>query len=336
MISIITPAPTVLPWHNARLINIFSQSFKDWEWVILDNSQDGCVKRYIEEFFDSEQGEPFLECKQKVNCVWEPFSGITLKQKRIGKLKNRCVELTTCKDDDFVFLLDFDDFIYDGFLDDVYTVSKTVPKCEFITGMLQQGVGQKMSDGMFVYSDSHLTWINQKYKDKIDLLRTDNEDFAEFEKYYLSDDFHEYKILRCNSSLKIKNIGGMEFSFDTITTLNENGYSFLGHVQHPYVFKKKPFLDKIGGFDTSSIVEDSICFKIPYALDGIVYLLKPCYIQCMMIGDDNMRIGGTMDICKAMDKELEKEGTEVFLKFMNEKLKVLKSYNKFIKPLFLK
>ncbi len=335
MISIITPAHMIIPWHNARLINVFSQNFKDWEWVILDNSYDGCVKKYVEDFFDSEQGKRFSECKDKVNCVWEPFAEVSFSQKRIGKLKNRCIELTSCKDDDFVFMLDFDDFIYDGFLDDIHEISKNYKKCEFITGMLQQGLGQYVSTGTFTQVTSHINWVGQKYKDKIELLRSNESDFDEFEKLYLSDDFKEYKVLRCDSSLKIHDID-LELSFNTITSLNENGYSFLGHVQHPYVFKKRPFLDKIGGFDTSSIVEDSICFKIPYAMEGIVYLLKPCYIQCMMIGDDNVRVGGTIEIMKTINDELEEEGEKVFLRLMEEKINTLKSYKKFIKPIFLK
>ena len=152
----------------------------------------------------------------------------------------------------------------------------------------------------------------------------------------MSDEFHEYKVFSCESQLKIPSIDGMEFSFNTITSLNENGYSFLGHVQHPYVFKKKPFLDKIGGFDLTSIVEDSICFKVPYALNDIVYLLKPCYIQCMMIGDAHIRVGGTMDICRSMNKQLKKENDDAFLRIMREKANALKSYNEFIKPIFLK
>lgn len=336
MISIITPAHKILPWHNARLINVCSQSFDDWEWVILDNSMDGCVCEYIDNFFNYGQGQNYKQCKNKIKCIHEDFSNVSFDDGKIGKLKNRCIELTSCKDDEFVFLLDFDDFICDGLLENIDIVSKKYPTCEYITGMSIESLAQNVNTGIFVKHDTYKLWAGYKDPKYLSILNHDEIEsfpgYLSFCKRYYDNVFDDYSIVDIDYNLIIKDIL-FEMNFRSATRLNDNGYSFLATPRHPHIHKKKVFLDKLGGFNTKTVTEDIVNIAITCTMKNMVYIDEPCYIQCMMIDDYGNRMSGTMDV---IHYETEETNKNIIKQYFEEKIKVFKNCNNFIKPLFWK
>lgn len=113
MISLITPVHKLLPWWNLRLLGVCQQTYKDWEYIILDNSEEGFAKEYVKRFFDNGMGSDYAaECRDKIKVYHDPMNDDRLLGNgRVGKLKNKCVELTTCGDDDIIVTLDYDDFL---------------------------------------------------------------------------------------------------------------------------------------------------------------------------------------------------------------------------------
>lgn len=288
LISIMTPCHRVIPWFNARLINVCSQSFKDWEWIILDNSKDGCVKKYVDDFFVSMQGVHYPECRDKIKCVHEPFEGISMENGRMGVLRNRCIELSSCGDDGWILTLDSDDFIYDDFLHTIYDVSCKYPFTEAISGMCCNSLMQYTKSGGFAYHSMMYEWVNGINAGVIETMKQngfDGKGFSEYSECYLSGKMQPSKITVIHSSLSIP-YTGLTFEFETAQALNKNGYPMLTGFGHPIVYKKGAFIEKIGGYVDTCYVEDSITQLIPFVFNNIVYVNRPVYVQCAMIDDD--------------------------------------------------
>lgn len=302
LISIITPCHRVIPWFNARLINVCSQSFKDWEWIILDNSKDGCVKKYVEDFFVNMQGVHYPECRDKIKCVHEPFEGVSVKDGRMGLLRNRCMELTSCSDDGWILTLDSDDFIYDGFLETIYEVSKYYHYCEAISGMLQMSFIENIETGEFLKTDSQF-WMSCTHSYDISIMRKNGFNGIGFDDMANEDvDGKQitYKLVEYENRLCIP-YTNLVFSHDRITRLDDRGYSFFDSIQHPIVFKKGAFKKKIGGYATVTSAEDCITHIMPHVFDNVVYVDKPCYMLVTLTDGNCDRVGVTVDVVNNAD-----------------------------------
>lgn len=160
MISIITPIHKLLPWWNLRLYGVCTQTYKDWEYIILDNSEEGFVESYVYDyFFKLPICEGLRDCREKIKVYHEPFTGIGLADGRIGRLKNRCVELTTCSDNDVILTLDYDDFLNTKSLEYIAdAVSKTdadIVNADFIDTMAMD-----CDNGELYTHESNVNWCN--------------------------------------------------------------------------------------------------------------------------------------------------------------------------------
>lgn len=332
MISIITPAHKIIPWFNLRLDCVCTQDFDDWEWIILDNSEDGCVCRYVNEFFVSMQGTYYPECREKIKCIWEPFTGVSIHDARIGKLKNRCIELTSCKDDDFILLLDFDDFIYPGFLSNIDKVTKQYPDCEIMTGLLQESIGHNASGDFFIH-DLAQKWHDSKNVYLAKLLYDNgfnSKEYFDVANDYINAKFDEYTLVEFPNILKFTDCT-VSLLCKTITKLSDNGWSFFGSFHHPFVYKKGAFLNKLGGYNTKSSREDwSINHIIMWKLNNPVYINKPCYLQCGVFTDEYIRDTATGDVC---DSRFNEANDKVIIAQMRDLYESI-GCRQFIKPIF--
>lgn len=333
-ISIITPCNRVIPWFNAHLINVCSSDYDDWEWIILDNSQDGCVKQYVDDFFVSMQGAYYPHCRDKVKCVHESFDGVSVKDGRMGRLYNRCVELTTCGDEGFILKLDSDDFIYPDLLSTIHNVSVEYPSCEAMSGMCNQSLCQFIESGVFTHqTDGMRMWNDYAYEDEIELLRRNGFNGVGFDDYAdscINGGFRVLSVRDVKSKLSIPHIG-IEFTFDNATVLNDKGYPFITGFGHPIIFRKGSFLDKLTGFDTEYSVEDGVTMLMPFVLDDVVYINRPVYVQVSMINDNDLSRNSMMlEVMVHLNRRMHEESK---LKNLMRVYDILQDCRKTIKPI---
>lgn len=112
MISIITPTNKLMKYFDSTIDSVMAQTYNDFEWVILDNSVDGYVAPYLERYF--KRNPQYQDRIDKIKVYREYAMG-----KPIGYYKNRCVELTSCGDDEYVLILDHDDLMATTTLQDI-------------------------------------------------------------------------------------------------------------------------------------------------------------------------------------------------------------------------
>lgn len=305
MISIITPAHKIIPWYNARLVNVCSQSFSDWEWVILDNSKDGCVKDYIERFFTEMQGIYYPQCKDKIKVYHEPkFADISLADGKMGMLCNRLVELTSCGNDSFFFRLDFDDFIYQDTLSMLDAAIKMYPQTEFVTGQICDNLNQT-PNGYF-HSFDYMDYWNMPPENLIRMLERNNwdklEGFSEYASKLRNGDLYRVVLNEYN----FVHIPYIEFEFnsDRILALKK-GWGVLDTPEHPLCVKKGAFLDKLGGYCTQTSKEDLANCIYPITFNDPIYIDSPCYMRCVMADEEGYMASGTIDVCKTNNAEYE-------------------------------
>ena len=128
MISIITPTNKLMKYFSSTIDSVMSQTYDDFEWVILDNSVDGYVAPYLEGYFN--RNPQYLGMAEKIKLYREYAVG-----KPIGYYKNRCVELTTCNDDEYVLIFDHDDLMTATTLEDIHNCDlKFGHAIDWITG----------------------------------------------------------------------------------------------------------------------------------------------------------------------------------------------------------
>ena len=300
MISICTAAHKVIPFLNLRIINVCSQSFKNWEWVVVDNSKDGCVKKYFDDFFNEMQGVYFPECREKIRVFHEPFDGVEIKDGRVGKVKNLSVKLSTCKNDECFVMLDFDDFLVDGFLNTLNKIANERPDIEYVSGDCVTELCQNIEDGYFVTND----FVSKMY-----LSKPCNEHLDKLLKYGCQKmkGFSEYCNFYKESSHErfVEVPVGVYMDFPYVSfrlvlrnsnTVN-NQFFYLNTYLHPHAYRKGPFFEKIKGFCEDLPTEDIVNLRTPYLLKTM-YVKKPCYIQVSMLSNYTKRISGTFDVAK--------------------------------------
>ena len=127
MISIITPTHKPQPLIELTIKSVFEQTYSDWEWVVLDNSENF----YFEEFIYNycENNPQYKHLLHKVKIFKQHYDEVN-----IGKLKNECVQLTSCENDEFILLLDHDDFLDVNALYEIHKMQCKYPHADYITG----------------------------------------------------------------------------------------------------------------------------------------------------------------------------------------------------------
>lgn len=129
MISIVTPTHKKTKLWDVIVESVMQQTYKDFEWVVLDNSKEG----YFEKEFERFKGEhpEYSDVFDNVKIYHEYYEG----RHPVAFYKNRCVELTTCKPEEFVVTLDHDDIMARTALEDfVGCAEKYGDKIDYIFG----------------------------------------------------------------------------------------------------------------------------------------------------------------------------------------------------------
>lgn len=130
MISIITPTHKKGKFWDLTVESVMQQTCLDFEWVILDNSKDFYFRKDFEAF---KKAHPEYKEAYKNVKIYEEKAEDT--QKPTAYYKNRCVELTTCSDNDFVVVFDHDDLMYNTTVEDfVNCIKKYGDSVDYITG----------------------------------------------------------------------------------------------------------------------------------------------------------------------------------------------------------
>lgn len=142
MISIITPTHKKGKFWDLTVESIMQQTCLDFEWVVLDNSEDFYFKKDFENFkkLHPEYNEAYKNVK-----IFEEKS---IPNKPVAYYKNRCVELTSCSDNDFVLVFDHDDFMFKTAVEDfVNCINKYGNSIDYITG---DGINVENIDDQYI------------------------------------------------------------------------------------------------------------------------------------------------------------------------------------------
>ena len=127
MISIITPTHKIRPLLDLTIKSVFSQTFSDFEWVVLDNSEDGYFEPYLNKWL--EENPKYLYRKDKVKII-----RYRLEEVNVGKYKNECIKYTSCGLDEYILLLDHDDFLVDTALEKIHKLTLEYPTAQYLSG----------------------------------------------------------------------------------------------------------------------------------------------------------------------------------------------------------
>ncbi len=131
MVSIITPTHYKGELWEVTVESVLQQTCKDFEWIVLDNSEDGY---FNDSFLKFKESHPeYEDVYDKVKIYRENKQG---QEKRpVGVYKNMCARLTSCSDDDFILILDHDDFIAKTTVEDIINCDKKYKyRLDYITG----------------------------------------------------------------------------------------------------------------------------------------------------------------------------------------------------------
>ena len=243
MISVITPTHKKGKYWDLTVESVLQQTYKDFEWVVLDNSPDGYFEPEFERF-KTEHPE-YSDVFGNVKIYREVFDG----RKPVGFYKNRCVELTTCGDDEFVVTFDHDDLMYRTALEDfVGCAEKHGPKIDYIFG--HELSFEENSGKLAVYSPPGL----HTFKGCSDYLVPN---------------------LRIgNTMVELKGI-----SLPEIETLD---YTYSSHIMpgsHPRVIKKRLLTTFAFRYNENSLCEDdSIQTTLATLFLNIGYIRRPTIV----------------------------------------------------------
>ncbi len=112
MISIITPTNRFGKCFEITFLSVITQTYKDFEWVLLDNSPDGYLAETVERL--KINYHQYSDMFNKIKVYRE-----TLLHQPIGYYKNKCVELSSCGENDYILCLDHDDYLVTTALEDI-------------------------------------------------------------------------------------------------------------------------------------------------------------------------------------------------------------------------
>lgn len=252
MISIITPTNKQMRYFDTTIDSVMVQTYDDFEWVILDNSVEGYVVPYLNKYF--KRNPQFKHRADKIKVYREYAIG-----KPIGYYKNRCVELTTCTDDEYVLVYDHDDLMTNTTLEDIHNCDlKFGHKIDWITG------------------DSVMAECNTK-KNTITFV---NATWVDYERQHgLAADTFDNVV--CGKEI----MNGVPVS--RMTCIDYRYY--IGCVEsHPRVIRKHWLKTPMLKFyEDSNIEEDCLHITLPAMLLEIGYIERPTIIYILYTEDGN-------------------------------------------------
>lgn len=269
MISIITATNKLTPTFTYTFNCVMAQTYKDFEWVILDNSPDGYVKPFFEEYKKTYPN--YKENFDKVKIFREYRLG-----EPVGYYKNKCVEYTTCKANEFIVVYDHDDFMVNTTLEDIAGCErKYKEQVDYICG-----------DLLFAYCD-----------DKTKELA------FETEQGYNNFSGFDYKIYTTEEPL---NIGGLMANKVVSTTFygcNIEDYAIFMPT-HPRIIKKHwlqtPMFDFYEGHGYE---EDGIQIALAPVMLNVGWIARPTVIYTIHISDGQMINASKRGYSKLEDKK---------------------------------
>ena len=142
MISILTPTHTKCKLWDLTVESVLQQTYKDFEWVVLDNSPDGYFEPEFKRF-KSEHPE-YSDVFGNVKIYREVYN----EYHPVGFYKNQCIKYLSCKPYEYVLVLDHDDLLVRTCLEDIHGCDeKYGSKIDYITG-----------EGVMVYNQGPNFW----------------------------------------------------------------------------------------------------------------------------------------------------------------------------------
>lgn len=126
MISIITPTHKMTTLLDLTIGSVLMQTFKDYEWVVLDNSREGYFESYLDGFF--ERHPELSNERHHIRIVRKVYDRVC-----IGRMKNDLVRETRCGVCDYVLLLDHDDLLDINALQRINDMDIRYREASFIT-----------------------------------------------------------------------------------------------------------------------------------------------------------------------------------------------------------
>lgn len=286
MISIITPTHKPCVLLDLTIKSVLTQTYDDFEWVVLDNSQEGYFENYLNDFF---LNNPHLEYRRDKIKIHHKLC----EDYNIGRLKNECVSLTNCGEDEYVLLLDHDDFLNPRLLEYVHDLEVRYPLAQFINGdnvTLEYDI-QKETFGWYCWKtglyyedllkdESSIKWVSKDVNINIDDV---NINFGYCTEYTLR--YFDFYPVSTNMMEVLK---------------KETGSSLHHRIAcHPRIIKKHVLKNKYFAFyEGHQISEDMVqCTLIGHFLKGCyiphdtIYNIRyaDCSNTSAMYNDDNMK-----------------------------------------------
>ena len=275
MISIITPTHKERPLLELTIKSVLSQSYSDFEWVVLDNSKEGYFEDKLNEFLIN---NPKFENRRKNVKIFHK----TFRELNVGKLKNECVRLTSCRDDEFILLLDHDDFLINDCLLNIYKYSNKYPHTQFISADTVPILYDIQNDLFNFHRYHDLSKLDDLYK----YNGVSGDLKIEVDDFYIDFGFVDNYIFR-------------PYLIDFVGKANNSAIIDNHIYSHPRCIKKYILLNPIFQFyEGHPISEDTVqCFIIGNFLQG-VYIPKLLYTSILYNDVDNTSFIPVSDECK--------------------------------------
>lgn len=169
MISIVMPTIKPLQRLNVTLLSILSQSYKDWELIVVDASKDKYFEKWLTEKIDTDFLFKNINAKQHLNKI--KIIKPTENTNCPGNMYMEGFKNTSCGENDFVIFLDDDDFLANHLFENIYDISYKYPEADMISGdfisplfdgnKVLQNVG--IFDGVKVIAKHNEMWIHNWY-----------------------------------------------------------------------------------------------------------------------------------------------------------------------------
>ena len=198
--------------------------------------------------------------------------------------------------------------------------------------MNTQALVQYIDNGSFFYHSSAYVWNDNDWHTEISILRENGFNGTGFNEYAndVMRRFRSMSVIDYESSLSIPHIDLM-FKFRQTTALNKNGFPFITSCGPPLAYKKGAFLKKIGGYVIEQSIEDEIIRLMPFVFDNIVYIKRPCYLQCTMYKNALERDSASVDVIKAGKNNIF---DKLIVKNYNRIYQIIGDCRNFVEPIW--
>jgi len=123
IVSIFTPVHKIDRFFELCVDSITGQSYKDWEWIILDTSPEQEVEKFVKNYLDYKKGWQINEDLKKIKFYQLPDAGTN-----IGTIKR--IAAGYCIGD-LLLEHDRDDLLHERYVEFLVQAAKKHPYCNF-------------------------------------------------------------------------------------------------------------------------------------------------------------------------------------------------------------